>query len=164
MHGIFHWEKMDGKWKSNRSNMVPQSIIHRKLLLMSPKNRPKWVNFQDFFFILGSYFKSYLSDLRGKLLSYKIAHIFSVLLMYFSLKIFRKILGRDAPYVICCILLHKSDFYPWIKIHLLYHTLVQISSFADVQWLTLFYLVGCKMSFILSKLSHIPFCNNWGDI
>lgn len=82
---------------------MPLGIIQtQKLLLMSQKDKLPWMNSQDFF-ILASYFQSYLSDLRGKLFSYKIAQIFSVLLMYFSLKNFRNILGRAVPYVISAV-------------------------------------------------------------
>lgn len=88
----------DNGWKVEIKQKEHGASIHHSQTATADV-RPKWVNFQDFFFILGSYFKPYLSDLRRKL-SYKIAHIFSVLLMYFSLKIFRKILGRDVPYVI----------------------------------------------------------------
>lgn len=52
-----------------------------------------------FFFNVRILLKSYLSDLRGKL-SYKIAHTFSVLRIYFSFKIFRKISFRAVPCVI----------------------------------------------------------------
>lgn len=89
---------------------------------MSRKDKVQWMNFQDFFTLV-SYFKPYFSDLRGKLLSHKIAQTFLVLLMYFSLKNFRKIPGRSVPYVISAtygrflsmnenafVVTHSSDF------------------------------------------------------
>lgn len=51
-----------------------------------------------------------LSDIRGKLCSYKIVQISPVLLMYFSLKNLRNTLDRAVPYI-SCILLYMSDFY-----------------------------------------------------
>lgn len=61
----------DNGWEVEIKQKEHSASIHHsgKVTADESEYKPKWVNFH-LFFILGSYFKSCLSDLTGNLLSY----------------------------------------------------------------------------------------------